>query len=172
MITRDKILELKAQGKTYREISKEIGCSKSTISYYVGTHKDKLPTQKTCKHCEKKIGSYQTFCDSICNIAYKKAQRIERVKNGKVNWNQTIRPALIELYGDKCFLCPTTSFWNGEELTLHVDHIDGDSDNNSFNNLRLLCPNCHSQLETSKSKSKKHTKRNLYLRKYKGYKQD
>ena len=174
MVTRDKVLELRAQGKSYREIGKEIGCSKSTISYYVGVKKGPQNPKgdKTCKHCGKSIGGYQTFCDSICNLAYRKAQRIERVKSGEVAWNHTIRPALIDLHGNKCALCPTTNVWNGQELTLHVDHLDGNSDNNGFDNLRLICPNCHSQLETTKNRTKKNTRRNTYLREFKGYKQD
>lgn len=39
-------------------------------------------------------------------------------------------------------------FWNGKELVLQVDHIDGNNFNNIFTNLRLICPNCHTQTET------------------------
>jgi hypothetical protein len=35
-----------------------------------------------------------------------------------------------------------------EPLTLEVDHIDGDNKNNVRDNLRALCPNCHSQTDT------------------------
>ncbi|MGH3703249.1 MAG: helix-turn-helix domain-containing protein [Agromyces sp.] len=45
-----------------------------------------------------------------------------------------------------CFLGPE---WNGRPLTLELDHIDGDRLNNELGNLRLLCPNCHAQAETS-----------------------
>lgn len=38
--------------------------------------------------------------------------------------------------------------WLGNEITLQVDHIDGDFKNNVIENLRFLCPNCHSQTET------------------------
>jgi hypothetical protein len=38
--------------------------------------------------------------------------------------------------------------WNGKDLVLQVDHIDGDWYNNSIENLRFLCPNCHTQTET------------------------
>ncbi len=31
---------------------------------------------------------------------------------------------------------------------LEIDHIDGNSDNNSEENLRLVCPNCHSLTST------------------------
>lgn len=45
-------------------------------------------------------------------------------------------------------MCPTKPVWNGEPLRLQVDHIDGDPLNNELTNLRLLCPNCHSQTPT------------------------
>lgn len=38
--------------------------------------------------------------------------------------------------------------WNSKKLTLQLDHIDGDKHNNSRKNLRMLCPNCHSQTDT------------------------
>ena len=47
---------------------------------------------------------------------------------------------------------PTT--WNNKELHFILDHIDGDATNNTRNNLRLICPNCDSQLDTYKSKNK------------------
>ena len=40
------------------------------------------------------------------------------------------------------------SEWNTKPLTLELDHIDGDVSNNELSNLRLLCPNCHSQTST------------------------
>ena len=40
------------------------------------------------------------------------------------------------------------SEWCDKPLTLEVDHIDGDNSNNELTNLRVLCPNCHSQTPT------------------------
>jgi len=40
------------------------------------------------------------------------------------------------------------SDWNGKELTLQLDHINGVNDDHRLDNLRLLCPNCHSQTPT------------------------
>jgi transposase/Zn finger protein HypA/HybF involved in hydrogenase expression len=54
----------------------------------------------------------------------------------------------------KCALCPVADTWQGKPLTLHVDHIDGDHKNNIIQNLRLLCPNCHSQTETYSRKGR------------------
>lgn len=42
-----------------------------------------------------------------------------------------------------CARCGNEATWLGEPLTLDVDHIDGDLHNNTLENLRFLCPNCH-----------------------------
>lgn len=52
-----------------------------------------------------------------------------------------------------CAICGTPNVWQGSELRLVLDHIDGDSTNNHRNNLRLVCPNCDSQLPTYKNRN-------------------
>jgi hypothetical protein len=47
-----------------------------------------------------------------------------------------------------CEVCNLTDTWNGKPLSLQLDHIDGDNTNNELSNLRIICPNCHSQTET------------------------
>lgn len=47
-----------------------------------------------------------------------------------------------------CAICPVESMWEGETLSLHLDHINGVSNDNRLSNLRFLCPNCHSQTST------------------------
>jgi hypothetical protein len=42
--------------------------------------------------------------------------------------------------------------WNGNPISLELNHIDGNSGNHSLGNLELICPNCHSQTETYRSK--------------------
>ena len=38
--------------------------------------------------------------------------------------------------------------WNGKDISLEIDHIDGNRQNNELCNLKILCPNCHSQTPT------------------------
>ena len=42
---------------------------------------------------------------------------------------------------------------NEKKIVLEVDHIDGLHYNNTVDNLRLICPNCHSQTDTYKNKN-------------------
>lgn len=53
----------------------------------------------------------------------------------------------------ECKLCGLGDAWNGRSLTLELDHINGDNRDHRLKNLRFLCPNCHSQTPTYKSKN-------------------
>lgn len=60
-----------------------------------------------------------------------------------------LRLALVESgRPDVCEGCGTGVDWHGKQLTLEVDHIDGDWSDSRPENLRILCPNCHSTTET------------------------
>lgn len=58
------------------------------------------------------------------------------------------------LFINKCVLCGQDPFWNSQLLTLQLDHINGINNDHRLVNLRLLCPNCHSQTETYGGKNK------------------
>lgn len=56
---------------------------------------------------------------------------------------------------ERCGMCGIEPIWQGEPLPLEVDHIDGDWRNNQADNLRLLCPNCHSTTDTYRGRGKR-----------------
>ena len=54
----------------------------------------------------------------------------------------------------KCACCGNTGEWQGQKLTLQLDHINGKNNDHRIENLRFLCPNCHSITETYAGKNK------------------
>lgn len=59
---------------------------------------------------------------------------------------------LLEQNG-KCAICKILPIWNNTHLTFQLDHVSGDRLDETRSNLRLLCPNCHSQTATWCSKN-------------------
>lgn len=55
----------------------------------------------------------------------------------------------------KCSICGQEPFWNGKELTLTLDHINGQNHDDRLENLRWVCPNCDRQLDTFAGKNNK-----------------
>lgn len=54
----------------------------------------------------------------------------------------------------KCSICGQEPLWKGKELTLILDHINGEHYDDRLENLRWVCPNCNQQLETTGSRNK------------------
>lgn len=82
---------------------------------------------------------------------------INEILNGEHPQYQTfkLKNRLIEegLIINKCSSCSIIE-WNGNPLNMELDHIDGCRTNHKIENLRLLCPNCHAQTGTYRSKNK------------------
>lgn len=58
------------------------------------------------------------------------------------------------LLKNQCYECGCQPEWRGEKLALHLDHINGVSNDHRVENLRMLCPNCHSQTSTYSNKKR------------------
>lgn len=74
--------------------------------------------------------------------------------NGRREHTFKLRRGLIESGIEEKCECGIGVTWNNKPITLQIDHIDGNGLNNLMENLRFLCPNCHSQTETFCSKNR------------------
>jgi hypothetical protein len=128
---------------TYNECLKQLGyTSKSGTSY--GLLKKKIEDmQIDISH----FRSPQPTTRSRENIF---------IENSTCNQSTLRRWFLKEDIEYKCSICGQEPFWNGKELTLILDHINGYNHDNRLCNLRWVCPNCNYQLETTNGKNINH----------------
>lgn len=128
-----------------------------------------------CSQCGNYIGVFRKskpriLCDN-CNLSRKRQldKGFEQWKKGEVpkifshdtkrlkgelriTAKKRIKEFLLEENDHKCAICGCSDMWNNSPLTFILDHINGDWSNQRKENLRLICPNCNSQLGTTKSK--------------------
>ena len=69
--------------------------------------------------------------------------------------NRLIKDNILK---NECSICGQQPFWNGKPMIMILDHINGEHTDNRLENLRLVCPNCNSQLDTSNGKNVKDRK--------------
>ena len=113
----------------------------------------------TCNNCSKEFkynpaNRTGTYCSNDCQQKFQKKQRIDEwLDGGKIPGRRTLREYLTEKHGYKCSCCGIGE-WNGKPINLEIDHKDGDPYNDSPDNLRYICPNCHSQTNTYRGKNR------------------
>lgn len=102
-----------------------------------------------CKKPFRAASSGSIYCSRSCSNRARAGTKYDgqRLKD-KTQVGQRQRAALIDRDGANCVLCNQSPVWNGLPLLLQIDHIDGNRKNNELDNLRLLCPNCHTQTDT------------------------
>lgn len=54
----------------------------------------------------------------------------------------------------KCECCGLGDEWNGKKIVLQLDHVNGINNDHRLENLRFLCPNCHTQQDTYAAKNR------------------
>lgn len=145
-------------------------CTRSCSATYNNQLSKQIST-RMCLYCDNVITlkfpkDSTKYCNMFCSSKHKHKKAIQLAKTGSPNVSvTTYKRLLVELHGHKCTKCQITD-WCNNPLSLHLDHIDGNSDNNCLENLRLLCPNCHSQTETFCGRNKANTKRSKYNKRY------
>jgi rubredoxin len=122
---------------------------------------------KKCLHCNNDIPNRNIFCDNKCHNDYQTSKKVSEWLKGKnfLRGDGMLMPAwirkfLLEESNYKCTECG----WGelnpySNTFPLEIDHIDGDSKNNLKENLRVLCPNCHSLKKTFKNTGKRKSSR-------------
>jgi ribosomal protein L37AE/L43A len=120
----------------------------------------------TCKNCgiifTARKSSYGIYCCNKCQQEYQTKLIVENWLNGIKSMygagrqiRKPVRDWMIRKSDNKCSKCG----WNElNEVTgkspLEIDHIEGNWQNESSENLRVLCPNCHSLTATHKALNK------------------
>lgn len=128
-------------------------CSKSCSATYNNLLRDPRVGGKQCLRCGLKVAkASNTYCSRACQASH----RIERWLSGELvvapdsgDVPKWIRRYLMKRDGAKCSQCGWCEVHRTTgQVPVEVDHEDGDYRNNNPENLRLLCPNCHSLTPT------------------------
>ena len=122
-------LNVRPIGGNYKTVKKYIKLYEIDISHFTGQG----------WNCGKRFKNFGRKC-SLDKIL---------VQNSTYSNTSGLRRKLIEnnLKENICENCGIYE-WNGKPLTLHLDHVNGDNLDNRITNLKILCPNCHSQTVT------------------------
>ncbi len=149
-----------------QNIQKSISKLDSPQMQQKNTKKNKQ--SRKCKLCGGYISKQNK--SGYCPTCRKKVEDENKIKK----WKETgetgcavgamirncIRKYIYQKQDGKCAICGIHDTWNSKSLHFILDHIDGDASNNWENNLRLICPNCDSQLDTYKSRNKNSARTN------------
>ena len=122
---------------------------------------------KVCLNCKKEIKSGK-YCSNTCQGNYQSSLKIKEWLNEDMNFVRSggnsipswMRTFLLNESNHQCSRCGWAEINQyTKNIPLEIDHIDGDAYNNSKENLRVLCPNCHSLTKTYKNSGNRKSSR-------------
>ncbi len=136
---KQEILKWVEYKKSKSYMCRELGCRPETLDSYLKKLNISYTGNRGLKG-QKSDVRYKTAKEYVSSV--------EHVLSNKLKY-KLIRDGLKD---HKCEICNGTE-WLGKKIPIELDHIDGNHYNNNFNNLRILCPNCHSIQDTNSGKN-------------------
>jgi hypothetical protein len=118
--------------------------------------------RRNCLNCgEECARANQWYCNNACQHEYQDKEAYEQWLSGASCQFSDARTKkfIARQRGYKCEVCGIHE-WQGKPIVLEIDHINGAWDENGPENVRLICPNCHSQTDTYKNKGGRSSVRN------------
>jgi hypothetical protein len=97
--------------------------------------------RRPCKICGKPLDKGVMYCSRACYVQAK-----DKVPFDKMSWDRK-RETIIKEQDGHCAMCDLST-WGDRPISLQIDHGDGDNENDARDNLKALCPNCHSLTPT------------------------